>query len=55
MTSPGRLYRVAVVDVPVLPIRVNAEGLAGGISVRELVAGGLGEDEQVLCVTSLKP
>ena len=52
VTSAGQLYRVAVVDVPVLP--ADADGLAGGVSVRELVRG-LAEDEQVLCVTSLNP
>jgi DNA gyrase subunit A len=52
VTSAGQLYRVAVVDIPVLP--GDATGLAGGISVRELVRS-LPEDEQVLCVTSLNP
>jgi DNA gyrase subunit A len=52
VTSAGQLYRVAAVDIPVLP--QDATGLAGGISVRELVRG-LAEDEQVLCVTSLNP
>ena len=52
VTSAGQLYRVAVVDIPVMPR--DATGLAGGISVRELVRS-LPEDEQVLCVTSLNP
>ena len=52
VTSAGQLYRVAVVDIPVLP--EDATGLAGGISVRELVRN-LPEDEKVLCVTSLNP
>ncbi|HEX4788448.1 MAG TPA: DNA topoisomerase IV subunit A [Actinospica sp.] len=52
VTSAGQLYRVAVVDIPVMP--EDATGLSGGISVRELVRG-LAEDEQVLCVTSLNP
>ncbi|WP_034265348.1 DNA gyrase/topoisomerase IV subunit A [Actinospica robiniae] len=52
VTSAGQLYRVAVVDVPVMP--GDAENLAGGISVRELVRG-MAEDEQVLCVMSLNP
>ncbi|HTJ71873.1 MAG TPA: DNA topoisomerase IV subunit A [Actinospica sp.] len=52
VTSAGQLYRVAVVDIPVLPD--DATGLAGGISVRELVRS-LPEDEKVLCVTSLNP
>ena len=52
VTSAGQLYRVAVVDIPQLP--GDAAGLAGGISVRELVRS-LPEDEQVLCVTSLNP
>lgn len=52
VTSAGQLYRVAVVDIPVMP--EDANGLAGGISVRELVRG-LPEDEQVLCVTGLSP
>jgi DNA gyrase subunit A len=50
VTSAGQLYRVAVVDIPLMP--EDAAGLAGGISVRELVRN-LPDDEQVLCVTSL--
>jgi DNA gyrase subunit A len=52
VTSAGQLYRVPVVDIPVMP--EDATGLAGGISVRELVRS-LPEDEKVLCVTSLNP
>jgi len=52
VTSAGQLYRVAVVDIPLMP--QDATDLAGGISVRELVRS-LPEDEKVLCVTSLNP
>jgi DNA gyrase subunit A len=52
VTSAGQLYRIAVFDVPIMPD--DANGLAGGVSVRELVRA-LPEDEQVLCITSLRP
>ncbi len=52
VTSAGQLYRIAVFDVPVMP--EDASGLSGGVSVRELVRA-LPEDEQVVCITSLRP
>jgi DNA gyrase subunit A len=49
VTSAGRLLRLSVVDLPILP--ESATTLTGGAAVSEFVT--LAEDERVLCLSTL--
>ena len=51
VTSAGRLLRLSVVDLPVLPEGTAPPSLAGGAAVSEFVS--LEDGEQVLCLTTL--
>jgi DNA gyrase subunit A len=51
VTSAGRLLRLPVVDLPTLPESAAAPNLSGGVPLSEFVS--LGEDEQVLCLSTL--
>jgi DNA gyrase subunit A len=53
VTSGGRLLRLPVVDLPVLPPTAQAPTLAGGAPLTEFVE--LRRDERALCLTSLDP
>jgi DNA gyrase subunit A len=51
VTSIGRLLRLTVIDLPVLPEAPGAPNLAGGAPVSEFLS--LEPDEKVLCLTTL--
>ncbi|MFD8075760.1 DNA topoisomerase (ATP-hydrolyzing) subunit A [Streptomyces sp. NPDC059718] len=51
VTSTGRLLRIAVIDLPILPEPSGAPNLAGGAPLAEFLS--LEPDEQVLCLTTL--
>ncbi|MFF3944475.1 DNA topoisomerase (ATP-hydrolyzing) subunit A [Streptomyces sp. NPDC001902] len=51
VTSTGRLLRIAVIDLPILPETSGAPNLAGGAPLAEFLS--LEPDEQVLCLTTL--
>ncbi|MDX2702106.1 DNA topoisomerase IV subunit A [Streptomyces sp. PA03-6a] len=51
VTSTGRLLRIAVIDLPILPETSGAPNLAGGAPLAEFLS--LEADEQVLCLTTL--
>ncbi|WP_431962560.1 DNA gyrase/topoisomerase IV subunit A [Actinacidiphila sp. bgisy160] len=51
VTSTGRLLRLAVIDLPILPEPSGAPNLAGGAPLAEFLS--LEPDEQVLCLTTL--
>ncbi|MEU4094961.1 DNA topoisomerase IV subunit A [Streptomyces sp. NPDC026673] len=51
VTSTGRLLRLAVIDLPILPVPTGAPNLAGGAPIAEFLS--LEPDEQVLCLTTL--
>ncbi|MDX3095180.1 DNA topoisomerase IV subunit A [Streptomyces sp. ME01-24h] len=51
VTSTGRLLRIAVIDLPILPGTSGATNLAGGAPLAEFLS--LEPDEQVLCLTTL--
>ncbi|WP_326572036.1 DNA topoisomerase IV subunit A [Actinacidiphila glaucinigra] len=51
VTSTGRLLRIAVIDLPILPEASGAPNLAGGAPLAEFMT--LEPDEQVLCLTTL--
>ncbi len=51
VTDAGRLVRLAVLDLPVLPPTANAPQLAGGGRLAEIL--GLGAGEHVVALTSL--
>lgn len=51
VTSTGRLLRLAVIDLPILPEPSGAPNLAGGAPIAEFLS--LEPDEQVLCLTTL--
>ncbi|MFI7440385.1 DNA topoisomerase (ATP-hydrolyzing) subunit A [Nonomuraea indica] len=53
VTSLGRLIRVQVVDLPILPPSANPPSLSGGHPVSEFVA--LGPDEKVVGLGGLDP
>ncbi|MBA2532898.1 MAG: DNA topoisomerase IV subunit A [Nocardioidaceae bacterium] len=53
VTNAGRLYRLAVLDLPSLPGTAAAPHLQGGAPVAEFLA--LRPGETVLCLTSLDP
>ncbi|MFD7323372.1 DNA topoisomerase (ATP-hydrolyzing) subunit A [Streptomyces sp. NPDC059875] len=51
VTSAGRLLRIAVIDLPQLPITAAAPNLAGGAPLAEFLT--LEDDETVVCLTTL--
>lgn len=51
VTSTGRLLRLAVIDLPILPEMTGAPNLAGGAPLVEFLS--LEPDEQVVCLTTL--
>ncbi|MEU6342043.1 DNA topoisomerase IV subunit A [Streptomyces sp. NPDC046977] len=51
VTSTGRLLRMAVIDLPILPETTGAPNLAGGAPLAEFLS--LEPDEQVVCLTTL--
>jgi DNA gyrase subunit A len=51
VTSTGRLLRLSVVDLPQLPDKPGAVGLAGGARFSEFLS--LEDDELLLCLTTL--
>jgi DNA gyrase subunit A len=51
VTSAGRLLRVTVIDLPVLPPTAGPPTLAGGAPLSEFLS--LEDGEQVLCLTTL--
>jgi DNA gyrase subunit A len=51
VTSAGRLLRMAVIDLPLLPESSGLPSLAGGAPLAEFLS--LAEDERVLCLTTL--
>ncbi|MFG2196894.1 DNA topoisomerase (ATP-hydrolyzing) subunit A [Streptomyces sp. NPDC048639] len=51
VTSQGRLLRLSVVDLPMLPETVTTPNLAGGAPLAEFVS--LEPDETVICLTTL--
>ncbi|GAA3496759.1 DNA topoisomerase IV subunit A [Streptomyces prasinosporus] len=51
VTSTGRLLRLNVVDLPLLPETMPTPNLSGGAPLAEFVS--LGDDEQVVCLTTL--
>jgi DNA gyrase subunit A len=51
VTTHGRLLRLAVIDLPILPEGPGALTLAGGAPLAEFVS--LEDDERVLCLTTL--
>ena len=51
VTTHGRMLRLPVLDLPVLPPTAQAPTLAGGAPLKEFVE--LARDEQVLCLTTL--
>ncbi|MEU6081671.1 DNA topoisomerase IV subunit A [Streptomyces sp. NPDC047108] len=51
VTSQGRLLRVSVIDLPMLPESVTTPNLAGGAPLAEFVT--LEQDETVICLTTL--
>ena len=53
VTSAGRLHRLAVLDLPALPMTATAPHLQGGAPVSEFL--GLESGERVLCLTTLDP
>jgi DNA gyrase subunit A len=53
VTSAGRMLRVSVLDLPVLPATASAPNLSGGAPVAEFLQ--LEKGEQVLAVASLEP
>ncbi|MDF2966412.1 MAG: topoisomerase subunit [Nocardioidaceae bacterium] len=53
VTSHGRVHRLGVLDLPVLPDTAHAPHLQGGAPVAEFL--GLAPGERVLCLTSLAP
>ncbi len=53
LTSRGRLHRLDVLDLPVLPATASAPHLQGGAPVSEFLA--LEPGERVLCLASLEP
>ncbi|MET8681221.1 DNA topoisomerase (ATP-hydrolyzing) [Streptomyces sp. NPDC004647] len=51
VTSAGRLLRLSVIDLPVLPETATAPNLAGGAPVAEFLS--LEADETLVCLTTL--
>ncbi|MFD3454401.1 DNA topoisomerase (ATP-hydrolyzing) subunit A [Streptomyces sp. NPDC058691] len=51
VTSTGRLLRLAVIDLPILPEMSGTPNLAGGAPLAEFLS--LEPDEQVVCLTTL--
>jgi DNA gyrase subunit A len=51
LTTAGRVVRLGVLDMPVLPTTANAPNLSGGAPVSEFLQ--LDKDEQVLALTGL--
>ncbi|MFW6720248.1 DNA gyrase/topoisomerase IV subunit A [Streptomyces sp. MAR4 CNY-716] len=51
VTSEGRLLRVSVIDLPVLPETAARPSLAGGAAVSEFLT--LADGEKVVCLTTL--
>ncbi|MGP3923768.1 DNA gyrase/topoisomerase IV subunit A [Streptomyces sp. 8N616] len=51
VTSEGRLLRLSVIDLPVLPETATAPNLAGGAPIAEFLT--LEPDEAVVCLTTL--
>jgi DNA gyrase subunit A len=53
VTTLGRVHRLAVLDLPVLPGTANAPHLRGGAPLSEFL--GLEPEEQALCLAALDP
>jgi DNA gyrase subunit A len=53
ITSAGRLIRMNALDLPTVPLTVNAPNLQGGTRIGDLI--DLIKGEEVLCLTTLDP